>query len=630
MTSAHKYPSGGNATLFDRIAPVTALVVSFIVSIIVIFFSSVRALGGFRDNIEDHRTTVSVVVQLLATVMGLLQINILTGVIRASFSLYISTKPIRLDTIGLFNALIIPRVPWSLPWTSIFIALSMLIVAQGPGALWAGAMTPIITSKTSNLGSIAIPQFTKATAHIWDSEFYLDGQDNVWNYVQNCTMIRGEVTLVSNCPVPNYQASLLESAREASSSDGLRNHSKPDNAMWTYRGRSYGVGSSQGLVTVQNIPHDHALLGYTYNETGYLTSVQCVRNDSSALTFELSAHVDYVDIWEITGNLPNSIRSEFYPVMAWHRDSLNDTTVLAWVGVSNNSSHMIGIVASEQYGNFSNIQCEVVFEPTMFAVTVNLTTQNLVVSPIASVAPDLIDIDPTGHLQGNAIHSVNLLSRMSTSLYVSVLGEALTYNLETMASSSNATSNDDFDLALEATSESFLAIFDDVLGIYSGAQLVLSNASTQTAIFGSFEAVQIGLPWYQWAVLAINIGLLVLVLAEGLRTRWWRGLPCFDLLDFKTAVAAASCAGTGLSEELRRRYRVRGKSSEMRWVGNPGDRILGGLAVQLIRQSHDSELTIVLASGRTQEFERLSEDRMDEGRSISLSEVPPTASCGPE
>lgn len=129
MKSAHKDPSGGNATLFDRIAPVTALVFSFIVSIVVIFVSSVPALGGFRDNIEDHRTTVSVVVQLLATVIGLLQINILTGVIRASFSLYISTKPIRLDTIGLFNALIIPRVSWSLPWTSIFIALSMLIVA---------------------------------------------------------------------------------------------------------------------------------------------------------------------------------------------------------------------------------------------------------------------------------------------------------------------------------------------------------------------------------------------------------------------------------------------------------------------------------------------------------------------
>lgn len=364
-------------------------------------------------------------------------------------------------------------------------------------------MTPIITSKTSNLGSIAIPQFTKATAHIWDSEFYLDGIDRVWNYVQNCTMIRGEMTLVSNCPVPNYQASLLESARDASSSNGLRNHSKPDNAMWTYRGRSYGVGSSQRLVTVQNIPHDHALLGYTYNETGYLTSVQCLRIDSSALTFEFSKHVDNVDIWEITGSLPNSIRGEFYPVMAWHRDSLKDAAVLAWVGVSNNGSHMIGILASEQYGNFSNIQCEVVFEPAMFSITVNSTTQNLVVSPTASVAPD---IDPTGHIQGNAIHSVNLLSRMSTSLYVSVLGEALTYNLQTKASLANATSNDYFDLTLEATSDSFLAIIDDVLGIYSGAQLVLSNASTQTTIFGSFEAVQIGLPWYQRAILAINIG----------------------------------------------------------------------------------------------------------------------------
>lgn len=632
MNTARNYPGAGagNATLFDRTAPIVALVVPMVVSVILVSTSSFQLLGGLRIDIEDYRTTVSVVIQLLATTMGLLQMNVLTGVIRASFSLHLSNKPMRLDTIGLFNALIIPRIPWSLPWTSVLIALSMLAIAQGPGALWAGAMTPIVTSKRSKLGSIAVPQFTTATADIWDSEFYLDDQGDVWNYVQNCTAVRGEVTSVSNCPVPNYQAALLASAREASQSDGLRNHSKPDNAMWTYHGRSYGLGSSQGLVTVQDVPQDYNLLGYTYNETGYLASVHCARNDSSALTFEFSKNVDNVDIWEITGTLPNSISSEFYPVMAWHRDSLDDATVLAWVGVSNKGSHMIGVLASEQYGNFSNIECTVSFEPTIFSVTVNSTTQDLIVLPVNLNDSQIIDIDSTGHLQGNAIHSVNLLSRMSTSLYVSVLGEALTYNLQTMISSSNTTSNDISDLALQATSDSFLAIIDDVLGIYSGAQLVLSNASTQAAIYGSFEAVKIGQPWYQRAVLVINIGLLTLVLAEGLRTRWWRGLPCFDSLDFKTAVAAASCAGTGLIEELRRRYQVRGRDLGMNWVGKPGDRILGGLAVQLSRQSHDSEIAIVLADGRTQNPERISKGELEPGRVILLSDIGPTGRPGPE
>ncbi|KAJ4420465.1 hypothetical protein N0V82_004342 [Gnomoniopsis sp. IMI 355080] len=624
MAASQKHTGAGNATLLDRSAPIAALMVPFIVSTILVSMSNIRALGGVRVNIEDHRTTVSVVVQLLATVMGLLQMTVLTSVMRASFSLHLSNKPMRLDTVGLFNALLIPRISWSLTRTGVLIALSLLVIAQGPGALWAGALTPIITSEPFKLGSIAVPQFTEATADIWDSEFYLNEENDVWNYVQNCTAVRGEMTSVSNCPVPNYQAALLASAREASSSQGLRNHSKPDNAMWTYRGRSYGLGSSQGLVTVQDIPPDHKLLKYAYNETGYLASVQCARNDSSSLEFELSTSVDIVDIWEITGTLPNSVSSELYPVMAWHRDSLDDATVLGWVGVSNNGSHMIGVQASKQYGNFSNIQCTVTFEPTMFSVTVNLTTHTLVVLPVSSNDSHIIDIDSTGHLQGNTIHSVNLLARMSTSLYVSVLGETLTYNLETVISSLNNKSNDISDPALQATSDSFLAIIDDVLGIYGGAQLVLSNASTQVATYGSFEAVQIGQPWYQRAVLVINIGLLVLVLVEGLRTRWWRGLPCFDLLDFKSVTAAASCAGTGLMEELRRTYQDRGSSRDGNWMGSPSDRILGSLAVQLCRESYSSELAIVLAEGRRKTPKIAREDDMETGTAILLSKTGPT------
>ncbi|ROV92508.1 hypothetical protein VSDG_06684 [Cytospora chrysosperma] len=243
---------------------------------------------------------------------------------------------------------------------------------------------------------------------------------------------------------------------------------------------------------MDDIPQDYKLLSYAYNETGYSASVECERNTSSALSFKFSQKVDNVDIWEVEGTLPNSISSEFVPVMAWHRDNLDEATALAWVGVSNDGIHMIGILASKLYRNFSEVQCTVRFTPTVFSISVNHTKNAINVSPIETGSPVTVDVDPTGHLQSNAVRSVNLLSRMTTSLYVSVLGEALDYNLQTVILSSNNTNGDVSNLALQAASESFIAILDDILGIYGGAQLVLSNDSTQADISACLEAVQIG------------------------------------------------------------------------------------------------------------------------------------------
>lgn len=41
--------------------------------------------------------------------------------------------------------------------------------------------------------------------------------------------------------------------------------------------------------------------------------------------------------------------------------------------------------------------------------------------------------------------------------------------------------------------------------------------------------------------------LLLLVLAEGVRMRWWRGLPCFDTLDFASVVDAALFRGVAVA-----------------------------------------------------------------------------------
>ncbi|KAF9629211.1 hypothetical protein BFW01_g10414 [Lasiodiplodia theobromae] len=412
----------------------------------------------------------------------------------------LASSSMNLETMGLLTALSVPRAAWNLPISSLALKILMVALAQGPGALWAGAITPITVQEARTIGSILVPQFKSETRNIWDSEFHLNEKGDVWNYIENCTERRDEATYISNCPVPNHQAALLDSARSASTV-GTRNHSKPDSLGWTYQGRSYGVGSSQGLSVAQGLPPHYKLLGSTYNETGYLSKAACQRNSSANLTFEYDVQSHSVTIWYVTGYLPNSNVDEFYPIMAWSRGNRDAAAVCAWAAVSNNNtgSHMIGIVASALYGNFSNLQCDVVFAPQNFSVNVNHTSQVIAVSPDKSTVA--VDIEPTGHLQSNAIRSINLLSRMTPSLYVSVLGEGLAYNLYSLMQQHNSTpsSSIDEEFIFTATEDSFMAMLDSVLGIYGGAQLVLANSSAHTPIAGTFEACWLSI-WYYWSL----------------------------------------------------------------------------------------------------------------------------------
>lgn len=539
------------------------LTLPMVLSVILASTSHLRILGSMRKDIQHQHTTITVLVQVLSATMGILQVTTLTSVISADFRLCLANQPMQLDTIGLFNAIIVPRISWGLPLQKVLLATVMVVLAQGPGALWAGALAPVATSKVKILGRVAVPVYTDATADVWDSEFFLNDTYFVQNYVQNCTTVRGRgdllsTTSISNCPVPNYQAQLLESARDASAGGGvtMRNHSKPDSPAWTYRGRSYGVGNAQGLALLQGLPADYDLLSYTYNETGYQTTVACALNDTAALKFTRQGYWHNMNIWKVGGTLPNSKSNESYPVVAW-KYNFNDSNLLAWAGVSNNDSHMIGVVASEIYGDFNNIQCEVDFEPANFTINVNATEQTINVSVVDAPTGHIVDIDQTGagHLRRNAIWSVNLLSRMSTSLYVSVLGETLNHSLQAVSALPGGTSNDDNDTmpgatALRATAESFTAMLDDILGIYGGSQLVLPNGTAGQAtagICGEFAALRVGQPRYHYAVLGVNAALLLLIVVDGLRTRWWRGLPCFDTLDFESVVDAALSKGVSVA-----------------------------------------------------------------------------------
>lgn len=102
------------------------------------------------------------------------------------------------------------------------------------------------------------------------------------------TVTEPEYQLVSDCPTIEAIGALVVLPATATDPSGsLRVHSKLEDATWTYSGRSYGVGSSQGLF---NPADESAFTAYTYNLT-------------SNFTLSRVGSEGYIDIIELEGAL---------------------------------------------------------------------------------------------------------------------------------------------------------------------------------------------------------------------------------------------------------------------------------------------------------------------------------------
>jgi len=198
---------------------------------------------------------------------------------------------------------------------------------------------------------------------------------------------------------------------------------------------------------------------------------------------------------------------------------------------------MIAITAGEPYAAFNQTQCTVTFELTNFNVFVNNTQRSIDVTLIPQSIPNP-ELEPTDRLTSDVIWSLNLLSRMTPSLYESTLGNTLQQNAATMWARrdvyhSESVPTNDEDLILRSVEDSFTAMIDNILVAFSASQLILAQSSTPEAITAELPALQIGKKSYLMWVLALNLILLACVLEEAWRTDRWKNLPDFNFLDVR-------------------------------------------------------------------------------------------------
>lgn len=339
---------------------------------------------------------------------------------------------------------------------------------------------------------------------IWDSQFqwyrYEDGHQTIWNIQDDCVRDNGLRGFIPSCPVPDLQSLRLFTGSSATPSDGnTRKHSKLDNPAWQYIDHSYGVGSSVGLA--DDSFSLRQVGAYNYTETGYEVNVQCIKNSSSRFSIQhASPGPGWLQIYNAHGWLPNMFANEDFKV------ELNDVygynksypsfllyddyrDMAAWTAHTSDSGNMIGVTTSKKgrYTELNQTQCDVHVAPASFKVSAKYTERSIKAKQ-SGQAP--YDPDPTGRLQWVVMNSINLLARMSPSLYVSVLGDALEPSVNAMTSR-----NPDFSEEEATTSgiaEAFSAMIDDILVAYGASQLVHAKDSTSMAATTHSATVQIG------------------------------------------------------------------------------------------------------------------------------------------
>lgn len=151
------------------------------------------------------------------------------------------------------------------------------------------------------------------------------------------------------------------------------------------------------------------------------------------------------------------------------------------------------------------------------------------------------------------------LGLVVTSLYVSIIGDALTTNTD-------ASGSTDYD-RFTALSNSFEAMIDEIFVFVAGGQLMLAHDERSVTARVTVQDLQLGAPRYIYATFVMCILLVVLLGVEALRTRTWTSLPKFDFTDIKSTIMASA----GSDEQLQKfvwRHRARVGSP---WMGDVMD-----------------------------------------------------------
>jgi hypothetical protein len=422
-----------------------------------------------------------------------------------------------------------------------------------PATLWAGALTPSVTQKMMFGRPIVGMVYVTLLDHLFrnTNAIAVPGSGPGGNFSHlyenvNCWTAQQSNDTFTTCLKQSRTANLLRSVATASSLNGLPVvHNKWDNTNLQYIGRSFGVGSSAGLVD-----HDIVALGniqsYTYHEIGFETDTKCIYNKSSVSQFDLLQkssegmapnmyvakailpNSNWTGIGSIESNTPQGY--DFY-VQSSFENTNGIVSTFSKKPLGNDNRWMFAILAGSDYSVLDKLQCETTFRPTNFTITVSVTNGTITVSPLPS--SQVSDPDLDNKLRMRALLSYGLLF-VTTSLYTSAVGDAFNENIRNLkvqrAVPSDVQDPKYLDLVRDAVGDSVRAVMEDSLVALGSAALTRSNATVTAFATATRSAVQIGSKPFIWAVFIVNVvGLIVVSVGFCLLLR--ADVPIFEYSD---------------------------------------------------------------------------------------------------
>lgn len=507
-------------------------------------------IGKIYTLIHENRASTSIAVQVISIGLGFIQVAAVSRLFNFATRMRLRKVPTTLSVLQFWSGISSGTIRWSVEPKLLALLCIYVGLAAIPGAMWTGSLTPVVTSIRHEM-TVRIPQYSNMSLlKEWPSEIARSGPS-----------IRNEKGLFTYSIGALYGGLLTQSLATATTTNGSsRHHLQYDNSGFMYIGRSFGVGSSVGLVD-DTILQNPLAQSYQYQENGYATQVSCGYNTSNSF-FHINPLAVGTMLYAAEGYLPDSTGAE-YSVYVGH-----GTDAIVAFGVAAKSfkgpTRYLGIGAGISYVNLNATQCKLDFIPSTFNVTVDISGKNITTTRLMVTADNMTvpasatDIDSSGNLTHVAARQIELYSNDLTNIYQSVAGNALnlsisdfrTFVQQNSANNSATPSPDPTAITQRGIENAIAAMLDDILVGYASAQLMIADDSAEASATVSLTAVRFGKPVYIYLIFSINTFVLLLIAEEAIRTKGWRDLSAFDYTDLAHLAIASSRGGTKVASAI--------------------------------------------------------------------------------
>lgn len=524
---------------------------------------NLQVSGRLARFAQNQRASTQIIVTILSVFLSVLHTYPLATLINFSARFALVKRGFTLDGLKFWTALGGGVPNWSLPPGRIIVLVLFWALCIVPQSFWTGALTPIDSSRVISGGAlkISVPNYSAGNKTGWQVQ---------WRESRDATQnVHG---IFSFAPVRFFQGRVIANAAGASSIDGSpQDHTKQDKTGYLYRGRSYGVGASVGLVT-----EAIQAKGYQYNETGYLTEISCARNPDPDWYLKPSS-TDFPAMYLATSYKK---KGGYYlagldadeNIVAVNFKGCGDLVAKTRLSPAGCIS-TLEVATGKNYVDLNSTMCNVTLTPRTFDVNVNATEKLITVQPLDTSL--VVQVDDSGWMAYHAVDSLLVTSFMEGTMWTSVYGNALLSNINNIKNqSTNPLTETEL---MRGISEAFTSMVDDYLALFASAQLMIANDTRTTSLDISIDTVIIGESIYIICLVVSNAAVIMLFLLTALLTKGWKNLPVFDHTDVKSVIIASSIKSQGIGATAVQRHAVTGTE----WVGNSGDKKVGSIMVQL-------------------------------------------------